>query len=920
MRDLVGRTAELGALRSAVAGARSGAGSCAFLRGEPGIGKSALLGAALEDARDRGLLGLVAVGVPSEAHVAYAALHQLLQPVLATTADTDDAVTLLRRAVGALDAGPTAPDPVAVGLATLDLLLRHAVRTPLLLGVEDVQWLDPSSAQVLAFVARRVAGSPMLVVCTSREALHPPLADVPFSVLDLHPLDDADTEALVLREAPELHPVLRHRLVREARGNPLAVVELARSWQRLPDGALVAPPVPVTDRVEAAFAERVEELPAICQALLLLASLHQAGTGERSAEIVAAARELGHDVRDPSDLAPAVDAGLVAVTPQAVTFRHPLVRSAVHSRAGSDERRAAHAALSRVSADPERAVWHRAAAATEPDEAVARALEASAARARRRGAVLESVTTLELAAAQSPAPAHRGARLVRAAYHAADLGHDDAVVRLLDEADPLPLGEADRARATWLRYRPQDVVGDYDRMRQLVRVLGELHAAGQTETAMESLAPAADIAFWRGVEPRCRDLFCGAVEGLATSPEPRLLAALALTAPVSRSQTVRLGIAALDAGTLTDAESLALVGRAASVVGDVAAGAAHLGRAIGPLRAQGRLGLLTATLAAYAWDCWHLGRWSDALAAAAEVRDLGRARDRPLASTVLLESLLLAVRGDGESALRGCDGVRDAVGATGSAALDTVAAFARGTALLVLGRADEAYELLRDGFERTGPDTPESVASMLHGVLPLYADAAARAGAGAAARAAVDRLRPVLRLHGSPLLAASVTYADAVLVDDDAAEPFLQAAVDDLAGWPFLRARARLAHGRWLRRQRRVAESRAHLRTARDGFASLGAVPWEEAAKQELRAAGESVAAPAAEVLTALTAQEREIAALAAQGLTNREIGERLYLSPRTVGSHLYHLFPKLGVASRAELARALPPERSAEPRPTMRD
>ncbi|QJW35165.1 helix-turn-helix transcriptional regulator [Cellulosimicrobium protaetiae] len=907
MRELVGRAAERRALHDALTSARAG-GVRVVLHGEPGIGKTSLLDDLVATARAEGVLALRCVGVPSETHVPYAALHQLLQPLLTEPAP-DARTALVRRVVGAVatrdDPTGPAPEPVAVALATLDLLRERAAATPLLLGVEDVQWLDASSALVLAFVARRIDDDPVLLACSSREPLHPPLDDVLFLPVDLAPLDEDAAAVLARHAAPDLHPVLRDRLLTEAQGNPLAIVELARAWRRLPDGALVTSPVPVTARVEAAFAARVDGLPADCRTLLLLAALHP--VDGRTGELVAAARALGHDVRDTLALTPAVDAGLVAVAPHAVTFRHPLVRAAVHSRAGTAARRDAHAALAGVTTDVDRAAWHRAWAATAPDETVAGALESSADRARRRGAVLESVATLELAAAHTPDPAVRGRRLVRAAFHASDVGHDAALARLLDEADVLPLAESDRARATWLRYRPQDAVGDFERMSRLVEVLGDLHAAGQAEAALDSLAPAADIAFWRGVEPRCRDLFCGAVERLTSTPDPRLLAALALTAPVSRSQTVRLGVAALGAGSITDAEALALAGRAASVVGDVGGGTALLGRAIRPLHTQGRLGLLTASLVTYAWNCWHLGRWADAAVAAEEVRDVGRARERPLVSAVLVESLLLAVRGDGDEALRAWGSTQDAVAATGSPTLTAVATCARATALLVLDRVDEAYEALRPGFEDVDHDRrPESVASLHHGILPLYADAARRAGREAAARAAVEPLRATLRQHGSPLLAASVSYADAVLAPEDDAEPLLRAAGDDLAGWPFLRARARLAHGRWLRRQRRVAESRAVLRAARDGFDALGAVPWSQAARQELRAAGESVAGSTASSLALLTAQEREIVALAAQGLTNREIGNRLYLSPRTVGSHLYHVFPKLGVASRSELARAL--------------
>lgn len=785
MTELIGRMRELDLLRSAVTSSRV-SGARLFLHGEPGLGKSALLRQTLDEARAGGHLPLSCAGAPSESLVPYAALHQLLLPVLGR-AETAGATWLdvLRRAVGTLDVARSAPDPVAVALATLELLRTFSPDVPLLLAVDDAQWLDPSSARVLAFVARRTDDLPILLLCASREPLRGPLAEVPFTTLELAPLGAADSTALARHVAPDLHASLRSRLVRVAQGNPLAVVELAPAWERLPQGSHLPSPVPITDRVESAFAARLDELPADARALLLLAVL-RGSAGDATSEVVEAARSLGHDVAGTDAFLPAVDAGLVIVVGRDVAFRHPLVRSAIARRAGAQERAEAHRALALAIGDPDRAAWHRAAGATGPDEGIAQAVERSAESARRRGAVGESVTMLQLAASLTPDPARQGGRLVQAAYHAADLGHEDATERLLDEAEELPLGPADRARAQWRRYRPQDVVGDYDRLRELMAALRALHGAGQTQTALDSLAPAADLAFWRGIEPRCRDLFCSTVDSIAPRHDARRLAALALTAPVSRARAVREDIAALGIGGTVDAEQLALVGRAASIVGDLAAGTAHLERAIGPLRSHGRLGLLGATLVTTAWNCWHLGRWDDARAAAAEVQELGRIRDRPMVTAILLDALLDAVRtGDVENALHVCDSVEDVVAASGSPALREIASYTRGTVLMIADRAEEAYELTRGVFETAERHPPpESVASLSHGTLPLYADAAARVGASAAARPAVARLRPVLRGSGSSLLRASVVYAEAVLTEAADAEPAYRAAVDGLAGWP----------------------------------------------------------------------------------------------------------------------------------------
>lgn len=909
MRRLVGRTDELRALTDHLS-AITTRGATVVVVGEPGIGKSALLDAGADIARRAGTTVLACGGAPSESHLPFAVLQQLLQPLLtAPPAGVPDAeLALLGRALGTLENVVDAPDPQAVAMATLSLLRAAGASAPVLVCVEDVQWLDPSSARVLSFVARRVANLPIMLLCTSRRAVPRELDGTRIWEIALARLDDDLAAELVRSEAPGLSPALRSRLVREASGIPLALVELAKAWQRLPSGTVVAGLVPITARLEAVFAERVDALPSTCQDLLLLAALYQGGPslGDGAHGLLAAARALGHADASLDDLTAAVDAGLVETGAARVRFRHPLIRSAVHDRAGEARRRAAHAALAQTLAEPDRAIWHRAASMTGPDETVAASLAQSAERARRRGAVLESVRLLELAAELTPDPTVRGRRLVQTAYHAADLGHDDAVTRLLDQADALPLTRADRARSEWRRYRPRDVVGDHDRMRELVVVLGRLHEAGEVETALESLAPTADIAWWRGIEPRCRDLFCGAAVTLTNGNDPRLLAALALTAPLSMARTVRRGLAEVHGHTAIDPERLTMIGRAATVIGDVAQGTAYLNRATGSLREQGRLGLLTSTLVAQAWNCWHLGRWDEAAAAVREVDLLELARERPMLSTRLLGAVLTAERGDGTAGLRALDAAAEQVMASGSSTLAALAAYARGTVLLTLERADEAFGVLSGSFASWAGDVPESVATMHHGMLAVLVDAADRVGALADVGDVVDTLEDDLQVSGSPLLAASLAFARPRVGGGDV-ESLHRAAVDELAGWPFLRSRARLAYGRWLRRERRIVEARRVLHTAQDGFDALRAVHWADRTRQELRAAGETGMPVTSNPGAVLTAQELQIAQFAAAGLTNREIASRLFLSHRTVGSHLYHIFPKLGVASRAELGRVLP-------------
>jgi DNA-binding CsgD family transcriptional regulator len=901
---LLGRDAELRRL-DGVLGAVDRRGAALVVVGEPGIGKSALLAEVAARAEGRGMAVLRLSGVQAESHLPFAGLHQALEPVLGRVDDLPPPQSrALLAAFGQIDA--EVGDMFGVALATLTLLRERAAEAPVLLVAEDTPWLDPMSADVLAFVARRVADDPVVVLASAREVPPGPLADAGLEEVPLTPLDPATARWLVDRHAPGLAAPLRDRLLEEAGGNPLALVELAASWSALPPGTLLTSWVPVTDRLTRAFADRAGSLPAPSRAVLLVAAVND---GDSTAEALAAAAVVAGAPVDAGALVPAEAAGLVEPAGAALRFRHPLVRSAMRGAAGLAERQAAHAALAGVVADPDRVAWHRASAAVLPDEDVARDLEAAAARARRRGAVVDAVAALERAADLSPAELDRGRRLVRAAELADELGRGDVTQRLLDAAEPLALDPLDRLRVEWRRgVRAEGVWRDVGRMRSLLDVTGRMSRAGDVDMALDALVAVASAGWWTSVGADRRVLVAEAVDRLpVAADDPRRLAVLALAAPVERGPGVLERLAAIGPASVGEPGGLALLGIAAGAVGSADLSEQFLAPATRRLRDEGRLGALAEALVGRAWAAWHRGAWGVAASAAEEARRLGEEAERPavVAASRLVEAALAAVRGDPAAAEETAAAVDERYGARGGTTMQALAAMVRGLAAQADGRADDAYALLAP---LVGPSDDGSAAVAGQAAVTLYVDAAAQTGRLGEAREAIGALEDLARRAGSPMMAASVTYAGPLLAgDDDRAEALFQAALGGpLAPWPFAAARLRLAYGAWLRRRRRVGDSRASLRAARDACDALGAVAWGERARQELRAAGEASGPRPEAAVELLTAQEAEIVRLAARGLTNREIGRRLYLSHRTVGSHLYHAFPKLGITSRGELAGVL--------------
>jgi DNA-binding CsgD family transcriptional regulator len=907
---LFGRDAEAAMLEQLVARIPERGGAL-VVRGDPGIGKTTLLAVASAGASSKGVSVLCAAGAQSETGLAFAGLHQLLRPVLGRLdrlpGPQRDA---LSATFGAIDV--PAPDPFLIALAALNLLTDAAERLPLLLVVEDAQWLDPPSASALAFIARRVDAEPIAVLFALRDGVASTLEGAGLPELRLGGLDGEAAGELLDASAADLTPGLRRRVLQVAAGNPLALLELPAAL-RLDDARIDGRSpgtVSLTSRLERAFAAQISGLPAQTRDLLLCAAADERAS---AAELLAAASLLrGAEVRLDAT-APAEGVGLASIIDGSVIFRHPLVRSAIYQSASAGRRRRAHAALSAVLAgEPDRHLWHVAASTAGPDESIAREVELLSARLARRGAIGVAVAAARRAAVLSADSARRCSRMLRAAELALEAGEPDLVQRLVREAGQLNPDGEQRARLTWLRNTFADTVpGDQSQMRSLVGAAELAADAGNSDLALHLLFGAA-LRCWRSDlgEP-ARDRVAAAVERLPV-PEthPRRVVTLAMTGPVRWGSVVseRLAVIEASADELT-ADEAYLAGMAARAIGDHDAAARFLRSATTQLRAQGRLGALAQVLVMRGWVAIALGRWASAEMLVDEsgrlAAEVGQSWWRT--GSLIANATLRGLRGETEAAERLAAEAEKTAIPQGLNDLICMIAFARGVTWLGAGRPAVALEHLTRVFDRNDPAFHEAARFMS---IAYLADAASQSGQRHVAVPILDDLETLAQRTPSPTLHTGLVYARPVLAPDDAAERLYDVALgSELRHHPFDHARLQLAYGAWLRRRRRVSESRGPLRAARQVFDALGCVPWAERARQELRASGEQSRPRIPGARDQLSPQELQIAQLAADGLTNREIGQRLYLSHRTVGSHLYRIFPKLDITSRTQLAARLDPD-----------
>jgi DNA-binding CsgD family transcriptional regulator len=917
---LTGRHAECGVLDQLVEAVRhAGESRALVVRGEAGVGKTALLEYLAGHAP--GCRVARAAGVQSEMELAFAGLHQLCAPMLdrleALPVPQRDA---LRTAFG-ISAGP-APDRFLIGLAVLSLLSHVAEEQPLVCLVDDQQWLDHASAQVLAFVARRLGAESVGLVFAARVS-GGDLAGLP--EMAVRGLPEADARTLL--DAVLTGPIdgrVRDQIVAETRGNPLALLELPRGLTvaELAGGFGLPGAVPLAGSIEESFRRRVGALPPPTRRLLLLAAADPTGD---PALVWRAATRLG--VRAGA-AAPAVDAGLVEFG-TGVRFRHPLARSATYRSASLRERQEVHGALAEATdpaADPDRRAWHRAQAAPGPDEDIATELERSAGRAQDRGGLAAAAAFLKQAAALTLDPARRVQRLLAAARVKRDAGALDAALGLLSETGPLDARQA--AEVELLRGQ---IAFDQRRGSDAARLL--LTAAGHLEpfdaglarqTHMESLI----AANWAGHlgSPGGVQAAAGAARAAPPGPEPQravdvLLDALALRmteghAAAARAMTraVKLFLT-LNAGT--DAEARRWLWFASGRVGTIlamelwdaeswhalATRQAQVARDVGALvHLQFALNLLVMP---------HLlaGELSTAARLIEEDRLIAEATGN--LPTTYAATMLAAWRGREREAAELIEATVQMATARGLGLMVDWADCASAVLYNGLGRHDAARDAAWRAFER------HHVGYGAY-VVPELAEAAARTGDVTLVQAALQWMGERTRAMPTAWALGIEARIRALLSQGDAADSCYRESIEHL-GQTSIRAelaRSHLLYGEWLRRERRRAEARDQLRTAHDMLEAMEMEAFAERARRELRATGETVRKRTVETSSQLTAQEAQVARLARDGLSNPEIGTRLFISAHTVAYHLRKVFTKLGITSRSQLDRVLPSDPRTVQRP----
>ena len=878
--DVVGRGDELVMLEQLLEAVIDGRGAALVLRGEAGIGKSMLLGHAVRAGRGHGMRVLSVTGVQAEVQIPYAGLDHLLRPLRPVAAGAESPY---RRAIEVID------------------LLGHRDE-PTLLAVEDAHWLDPASWETLTFLGRRIESDRIAVILAVRdgEDIDRRLAAVGLPEARLEPLSAADAGTLLDRTAPGLAPALRGRVLVEAAGNPLGVVELGSAAARSGGSALLPSTLPLSSRVERTFAGLVADLPALTRELLLIAALDD---GSNLDEILAAAATTTGSPVPTDAIQPAVTARLVSVDEQyQLRFRHPLLRSALRQQAAPGDRRRVHAALAHTLADdPARQLWHRASAAPGPDETLARELFAAAVGAAQQSAVAVALAAVGRAAQLSEDPAERGHRQMWACYLAHEQGDSETVRRLLTEIDETTLRPSDRARLIWPRETYSHAAwSGPDRLLAYADLIDAMRRDGDTSTAVQALSEIGLRVYYSNVPASVRDRFTEVTVSLGLDDDDsRLTEILLLISPVEHGAVAGERLRRLVHRFDLPASRRSDLATAAFAVGAFPIASTLALSSAADLRAQGRFGVLATTLSTAASAQAALGDARAALPLATEAVAVARETGQlswALGADLVL-SLAQALRGDVAAARGRADAAEQVLRAARRLPMLAYGQRTRGVAALAEGRADDAFRQLMRVYDPADSAYFPNFHLFLLGHL---AEAAVLGGFLEELRPVVSAAEPIAAQSRSPSLRVGLSYAHAVLTGDY--EPAL---AEDLTDWPFDRARLQLTYGSALRRAFRITESRPLLRAAETTFDALGTIPWAERARSELRATGETRRRPA-DALATLTPQEQQITRLAAEGLSNREIGERLFLSPRTVSTHLYRIYPKVNVSSRAELARVI--------------
>jgi DNA-binding CsgD family transcriptional regulator len=911
--ELRGRRRESDLLDRLLDSVRAGESRVLVVRGEPGVGKTALLDHLVEQAS--GCRVAHAAGVESEMELVYAGLHQLLTPMLDRLERLPaPQANALRTAFG-LSPG-SAPDRFLVGLAALSLLAEVAEEHPLVCLVDDAQWLDQASAQILGFVARRLAAESVGLVFAAR-ALGDELAGLP--ELEVQGLRGADARTLLdsVLSGP-LDPRVYDRIVAEAGGNPLALLELPRGVTpaELAGGFALPDAMPLSGRIEESFRRRLEVLPADTRRLLQLAAAEPVGD---PVLMWRAAERLGIATQAAT---PAAEAGLVEFGAR-VRFRHPLVRSAAYRSASIQERQEVHRALAEATdpeLDPDRRAWHWAQAAPGPNKDVAAELERSAGRAQARGGLAAAAAFLQRSVALTVDPARRAERALAAAQASFQAGAFDAALGLVATAEAGALDQFQRARVDLQRGDVAFASGAISDAPPLLLKAArrlepvDLELARQTYLTAWSAASVAGDLGGSDVLPE----ICRAVQALPPRPGgPRpldlLLDGLALLTTdghAAATPTLQRAATALLDIPLEDVLRWGWVAPAASnAIWDNDGARAMSARQVQLVRDAGALAGLPLHLSALgianAWS----GDFAGAASNIAEADSVAAATGGLFFPWALLRLRALQGR-EAEASAAIASAIEQAAGGALGAAI--WAHWAAAVLYNGLARYEEALSSARQSTSNTF----ELWVSVW--ALPELVEAAARAGDTELARDALDRLAETTQPCGTDDALGIEARCRALLSDGTAADDLYREAIDRL-GRTRLRpelARARLLYGEWLRREGRRVNAREQLRTAHDLCVAIGMEAFGERARRELLATGERVHKRTVETHDALTAQEALIARLAREGLSNPEIGARLFISARTVKYHLGKVFTKLDISSRAQLDQVLPGDpATAQPR-----
>ncbi|MEV4494160.1 AAA family ATPase [Micromonospora arborensis] len=895
--DLVGREDELDTIMRVVPRATTDGAGVLVLRGETGIGKTALLQAALRRAAPAGGLTILrTAGVGSEVELAFSGLHQLLTPVLDLIGGLPDSQAgALRRAIGLDGAAPTpsaATTDLLVCVAVLNLLHLAAVRQPLLVVVDDAQDLDRATLLVLLFAARRLDGQPVGVLIAVRDPDDRAALRVDLPELRLAGLAPEAAGVLLDRYGPAGDVLARPALVRATGGNPLVLIESALAGV-LPE-LLLTGALPLRAALRERFCRQLSFLPPPAATALLVAAAEDTG---RLDVVLGACARLGL----PADAWELLErSGLVEITGDQIRFAQTLVRSAAYAAAASDHRRTVHSALADqlIGIEPTRAGWHRALATVGFDDALAADLERNAERAARHGGIAATTAMLRQAARLSDRDQDRRRRTAAAAHAAWKSGHPGLARRLL--------GTVPDVSSARLRGLIELYAGDqHTAYEQLLRAA----AVSAPAEAFELLFMTVDAALHAGLMPEAE----AAAQRIATLDGDVAMRRYGewLVATV----TDRLGGAAPEPWRVFDAAPepvrrsgahrwlfpLAITGR-----GQYPQQAREFAlTAYADLRGNGTLAIAAIPLPWLVELELRLGRWDEATAHAREglrlARDIGQAAR--VGDLLALLALLAAARGDNADCLQ-----------LARAAVDAAAPlrnqFAVAQATWALGALDLARgEHERAAYQLTGlhsPGSPQAHPQVARLAFADTVEALVRSGDHSAAAVLTERFAARTADDSSPWANQHLHRARGLLTGDGAHyQRALSAA--NLADRPFDRARIALLYGQWLRRERRPREAATALRLSTELFTTLGALCWAETARGELRATAAAAAPPVSAPTTPLTAQELRVAALAGAGLSNREIGARLYLSHRTVGYHLHKVFAKLGISARSQLRDLVP-------------